>query len=106
MGGVRHRDGASSISGASVKCLFTMSSDEKIIRGTARADEIRDVSISYILGRSEVMPDLSLMRRRVNGRTVLIPSGGEAIGSELCRQIVKPNPIGLIVLDNQEVNLY
>ena len=86
--------------------ILTMPSIEELIRGTASADEIRDVSIGDILGRSEVVPDFDLMGRRVSGKTVLVTGGGGSIGSELCRQIIKLNPKRLIVVDNSEANLY
>lgn len=86
--------------------VLTMPSVEKLIDGTARADEIRDVSILDILGRSEVCANTELMGRRVTGKTVLVTGGGGSIGSELCRQVMKLSPTHLIVLDNSEANLY
>jgi len=78
----------------------------ELVSGAARADEIRDISIRDILGRTEVPPDSRLIGRRVTGRTVLVTGGGGSIGSELCRQIAKLSPRLLIVLDNSEANLY
>jgi len=86
--------------------VLTMPSVEKLIDGTARAEEIRDVSIVDILGRSEVAANIDLMGRRVTGKTVLVTGGGGSIGSELCRQVMKLSPKQLIVVDNCEANLY
>lgn len=86
--------------------VLTMPNVEKLIDGTARADEIRDVSILDILGRSEVSPNTELMGRRITGKTILVTGGGGSIGSELCRQVMKLSPRRLIVLDNSEANLY
>ena len=84
----------------------TMPSVAELMSGTARMDEIREVSISDILGRSEVVPDVELMSRRVTGKTVLVTGGGGSIGSELCRQVMKLAPRQLLILDNSEANLY
>ena len=84
----------------------TMPSVAELMSGTARMDEIREVSISDILGRSEVVPNVELMSRRVTGKTVLVTGGGGSIGSELCRQVMKLAPRQLLILDNSEANLY
>ena len=86
--------------------VLTMPSIDEIITGSARLDEIRDVSVNDILGRTEVTPDYALMGRRVTGRAVLVTGGGGSIGSELCRQVMKLAPRVLVVLDNCEANLY
>ena len=78
----------------------------ELVSGTARADQIRDISIQDILGRQEVPPNPALMGACVTGRQVLVTGGGGSIGSELCRQILLLNPVALAVLDNSEANLY
>ena len=84
----------------------TLPSVAELMSGAAKVDDIRDVSIGDILGRSEVAPDVKLMGRRVTGKTVLVTGGGGSIGSELCRQIMKLSPKHLIALENGEANLY
>jgi len=86
--------------------ILTVPSMEEIISGDARADEIRDVSINDILGRTEVAADVDLMGRRVTNKVVLVTGGGGSIGSELCRQIMRLSPQQLIILDSCEANLY
>lgn len=85
---------------------LTMPSIEELISGTAKADEIRDVSVNDILGRKEVVPDIELMGKRVTGKVVLVTGGGGSIGSEICRQVMKLKPSRLIIVDNSEANLY
>jgi FlaA1/EpsC-like NDP-sugar epimerase len=86
--------------------IQTLPNISELMSGTAKVDDIRDVSIGDILGRSEVPPDLKLMARRITGKTVLVTGGGGSIGSELCRQIMKLSPKHLIALENGEANLY
>lgn len=86
--------------------ILTLPNVSELMSGTAKVDDIRDVSISDILGRSEVPPDLELMGRRISGKTILVTGGGGSIGSELCRQIMKLSPKHLIALENCEANLY
>ena len=86
--------------------VLTMPSVDELMTGTAKIDDVRDVSNSDILGRGEVTPDVNLMSRRVTGKTVLVTGGGGSIGSELCRQVLKLAPKQLIILDNSEANLY
>jgi FlaA1/EpsC-like NDP-sugar epimerase len=86
--------------------VLTLPNISELMSGSAKVDDIRDVSIGDILGRSEVPPDLHLMARRVTGKTVLVTGGGGSIGSELCRQIMKLSPKHLIALENCEANLY
>ena len=86
--------------------VLTMPSIVELMTGTAKIDDVRDVSISDILGRGEVTPNVELMSRRVTGKSVLVTGGGGSIGSELCRQVMKLAPRQLIILDNSEANLY
>ena len=85
---------------------LTMPSIEELISGTAKIDEIRDVSVNDILGRKEVTPNVELMGRRVTGKVVLVTGGGGSIGSEICRQVMRLKPKRLIIVDNTEANLY
>ena len=78
----------------------------ELVSGRARPDEIRDISVADILGRSEVVPDLGLMSRRIAGRAVLVTGGAGSIGAELARQIRALSPSRLVVLDNCEAALY
>jgi len=78
----------------------------ELVAGSAKMEQIRDISISDILGRSEVPPNVDLLGRCVNGGVVLVTGAGGSIGSELCRQIFAQGPSKLIALDQSEENLY
>ena len=78
----------------------------ELVSGKAQLAEIRDISISDILGRTEVPPNPELLGECVRGKSVLVTGGGGSIGSELCRQILLQKPTKLIVVDHSEENLY
>lgn len=78
----------------------------ELVSGQASISEIREVSVTDILGRNEVVPDPLLLQDAVRGKSILVTGGGGSIGSELCRQIIKLEPRRLTVLDNSEANLY
>ena len=67
---------------------------------------IRDVNISDLLGRDEVVLDTEAISGYLHDKVVLVTGGGGSIGSELCRQIVNFQPKLLIILDIYENNAY
>jgi len=89
--------------GLAVQTIPTLT---ELVEGTAKLSQIRDISISDILGRAEVPPNPKLLEKCVRDKVVLVTGGGGSIGSELCRQIMQQGPKKLIVLDHAEENLY
>ncbi len=69
-------------------------------------ESLRKVSIEDLLGRDQVAIDWQKISDSLHNKTVLVSGGGGSIGSELCRQIAKLKPLKLIILDNNEYNLY
>jgi len=84
----------------------TTPSVTELIDGRASPDEIRDISINDLLGRDQVEPDFNLVRKCVEGKSVMVTGGGGSIGSELCRQIMQYSPDKLVILEQSEENLY
>jgi FlaA1/EpsC-like NDP-sugar epimerase len=78
----------------------------QMVDGQADITQIRDVELDDLLGRTPVKPDPVLMGRSIQGRCVLVTGAGGSIGSELCRQILKPRPARLVLLDHSEFALY
>jgi len=74
--------------------------------GISRFSDIKPVAIDDLLGRDPVSLDWSRIRSGLAGKRVLVTGGGGSIGAELCRQIARLDPAGLVVLDNSEYNLY
>jgi FlaA1/EpsC-like NDP-sugar epimerase len=71
-----------------------------------RIDDLKRVAIDDLLGREPVSLVWDSIREGLAGKRVMITGGGGSIGSELCRQIARLNPIELIVVDNGEYALY
>ncbi len=71
-----------------------------------RIDDLKRVVIDDLLGREPVSLEWDSIREGLAGKRVMITGGGGSIGSELCRQIARLNPVELIVVDNGEYALY
>jgi len=71
-----------------------------------RFDDLKPVAIDDLLGRDPVSLNWDLIRSGLAGKRVLVTGGGGSIGAELCRQIARLDPAGLLVVDNSEYNLY
>jgi FlaA1/EpsC-like NDP-sugar epimerase len=67
---------------------------------------VRDIEVEDLLGRDPVEVDLEEMSSYLNGQVILVTGAGGSIGSELCRQIMRFSPKRLLLLDNNENNLY
>lgn len=67
---------------------------------------IRDVEIEDLLGRESVVPDESLLKEPIEGKSVLVSGAGGSIGSELCRQILAEKPAVLVLVEQNEFALY
>lgn len=67
---------------------------------------LRDVDVTDLLGRDEVLLDTRIASSYIYGRTVLVTGGGGSIGSELCRQLVRVTPERIVVFDMYENDAY
>ena len=84
----------------------TLPSISEIIGGRITVSDIKDLNIDDLLSREQVKPDIVLLNKNINSKTVLVTGAGGSIGSELCRQIVKLKPNKLILLELNEYSLY
>jgi len=67
---------------------------------------MRAVGPEDLLGRTPIYIDLDPIRRKLDGKTVLITGAGGSIGSELVRQVAPFNPERLVLLDRSENDLF
>jgi FlaA1/EpsC-like NDP-sugar epimerase len=68
--------------------------------------QIREPSITDLLGRQSIRLDESPVRSRIQGQCVLVTGAAGSIGSELCRQVAKFGPAKLVALDQSESELF
>ena len=88
-----------------VKCK-TVSSIFDLSTQKPHISTIRNIEISDLLGREPVSLDLSLIKKLIIGKRVLVTGAGGSIGSELCRQLLEYNPESLILMDRGENYIY
>ncbi len=84
----------------------TLPSISEIVGGRITVSDIKDLNIDDLLSREEVIPDVKLLNKNINLKTVLVTGAGGSIGSELCRQISRLNPKKLLLLELNEFALY
>src|SRR3954454_14145610 len=68
--------------------------------------QVREVRVEDVLGREPVRLELDRVGGDLAGEVVLITGAGGSIGSELCRQIARVVPRGLVCIDHAEENLF
>lgn len=76
-----------------------------LIAGSA-IEELREIEIDDLLGRSPVAPDKALLSQCILGKHVMVTGAGGSIGSELCRQIIRQVPESLVLFEISEFSLY
>ena len=84
----------------------TLPKVQDILDGTARSTDLRSVELDDLLGRDPVALDWNSMGRMIRDSKVLITGGGGSIGSELCRQVARLSPKEIILIEQNEFNLY
>lgn len=77
-----------------------------ITDGCVTVNSVREVLLDDLLGREQVDLEWDAIKKSIHNKTILVTGGGGSIGSELCRQITQLAPAALIIVDNNEYNLY
>lgn len=86
--------------------IMSIPSLADIALGKITFDTLQEVDISDLLGRDPVEPDCSLLSANTTGKVVMVTGAGGSIGSELCRQIIRLQPVSLILFESCEYALY
>lgn len=84
----------------------TLPSVNDLTQGRVLVDSLRQVSLEDLLGRDPVALDWEKIQAGIGGQRILVTGGAGSIGSELCRQIASLNPDILVVIDQNEHQLY
>jgi len=86
--------------------IKTVPSISNLSEAKLTTNDILELEIEDVLGRNFVEPNLSLLKKNITGRDILVSGAGGSIGSELCRQIIALKPKTLVMLDHSEFALY
>jgi FlaA1/EpsC-like NDP-sugar epimerase len=70
------------------------------------ARAVREVRVEDVLGREPVNMGPEQVGRYLNGAIVAVTGAGGSVGSELCRQLARSSPAGLILIDHAEDNMF
>ncbi len=79
---------------------------DDLTSGSVKIEALREVSLEDLLGRDPVSLNWQDIRRGIEEQTILVSGGGGSIGSELCRQVARLGPKKLVVIEQNEFNLY
>jgi len=74
--------------------------------GTSDGPELQPISVEDLLGRPQIVLDLTPVHRLIAGRRVLVTGAGGSIGSEIVRQVCTFGPGAICLVDTCEFNLY
>jgi FlaA1/EpsC-like NDP-sugar epimerase len=91
---------------ATGKPVRTLPPMRELVSGRISVNELRDISISDVLGRQPVALDWPIIKSSLTGKNVLVTGGGGSIGSELCRQVARLAPKRLVVIERSEHALF
>jgi FlaA1/EpsC-like NDP-sugar epimerase len=78
----------------------------EVVEGCGLVGQIREVAVEDLLGRNPVRLEMTQIRNSLAGKVVLVSGAAGSIGSELCRQIARFSPAGIVGLDIAESPLF
>jgi len=78
----------------------------EVIEGNGLAAQIRDVAVEDLLGRNPIHLEEDQIRGTLQGEMVLVTGAAGSIGSELCRQIARFQPAGIVGFEVAESPLF
>lgn len=90
-------------SGVSFKSIPALSD---LLKGKATIGELREVRPEDLLGREAVWLNLDHLKKKLEGKRILVTGAGGSIGSELCRQLATLEPDLLVLFERAENSLY
>lgn len=93
------------VSGLNVK-LSILPSMEDIAEGKVSFSRLKNVEVTDLLGRDEVVLDIEKIKEKITNQTILVTGAGGSIGSEICRQVMRFNPKVLLLLGHGENSIY
>jgi FlaA1/EpsC-like NDP-sugar epimerase len=92
--------------GAGIDSVRIIPGTEVMLEGRIALASVRDVSVEDLLNRPPVELDTAGMGAYLYGRTVLVTGAAGSIGAELVRQIALFEPARLVLMDQNETQLF
>ncbi len=86
--------------------IRTLPSITDLAAGKYLINQIREIDIDDLLGRSSVPANPELISSMIEGRVVMVTGAGGSIGSELTRLIARAKPKKLVLFEANEFALY
>jgi len=86
--------------------VLTLPGVFELISEQVQVQRFRPVDVTDLLARPAVQTDGAEVAALLSGRCVLVTGAGGSIGSELCRQIARCKPAGLVLLGHGENSIY
>ncbi|MGA4670812.1 polysaccharide biosynthesis protein [Propionibacteriaceae bacterium Y1923] len=86
--------------------VLVMPNTQELIHGNVTLNQLHQLDVADLLGRSQIKTDLSSIAGYLSGRVVLVTGAGGSIGSEIARQVHKFGPKELVMLDRDESLLH
>ncbi|HEX9694675.1 MAG TPA: polysaccharide biosynthesis protein, partial [Actinomycetota bacterium] len=78
----------------------------ELVGASVGVADIRDVDIADLIGREPVELDTDSIAGFLERKTVLVTGAAGSIGSELARQLIRFRPATLLLLDNNETDVF
>ena len=78
---------------------------ETLINNKIMYEDFLDVGLDEILERSAKI-ETKIIKYEIQDKVILITGAGGSIGSEICKQVLNYYPKKIILVDNNEFNLY
>lgn len=86
--------------------VIVLPSFETMVKGVERAESLQKLSMTDVLGRPIVEPDLQRCRAFIGNKRVLITGAAGSIGQELAYQVTALAPAEAILFDMNESGLF
>jgi FlaA1/EpsC-like NDP-sugar epimerase len=103
--GRQMQEAAANCRSAGVPCK-TVPGMGELLQGKVYVQQIRNISLTDLLGRQPVELEEDRIREAIKGRSVLVTGAAGSIGSELCRQIARHSPVRLVAFDKSESDVF
>ena len=86
--------------------ILEVPSIEEITTGKSKIENLKSIEIEDLLSRDIVEPIPELLSRNIKDSNILVTGAGGSIGSEISLQLINLKPAKLILIDNNEKNLF